>query len=320
MLHKKTTSHQGPDKEASRTIFLGGIPLVSTPDLLRRYLSTFDRVEHLDMPRYPDSGILKGYAKAVLASREGVDRVVSQNPHPIGGLEVGILRWQNPQSYLNRKNQENKRKVYVRISHDLDQDTLFHHFSRIAEVEEVSIKTQPITNQRRNFCYILFKTREGASEAIRLNPHLVNHTALVCEPSIRPDQASKHSNIEKRVKKGILAKAVQDLASMYKVGSKPSSLIEKRKFERSDDLIQDPVNKQREETHPLRFADSMANTTPAPRRVAQGQELGLPRQEMVDARRQHLKPTSVGYSAISLSNMKKRHHDVNVRFNVTFKQ
>ena len=60
-----------------KIIFIGGIPLSNTLDYLKAYLSTFDKVEKIRIPRKKDTGELKGYAKAVLATKEGVDLIMN---------------------------------------------------------------------------------------------------------------------------------------------------------------------------------------------------------------------------------------------------
>lgn len=272
------------------------------------------------MPRYSDSGVLKGYAKAVLATTEGVDRVVAQNPHCIGGLEVGILKWQSPNTYLRKKNQENKRKVYVRIPFQMTEESLYRHFSRVDEVEYISIKTQPVTNQRRNFCYILFKTKNGADQAVQQNPHVINKNKLFCEPSIRPDHETRHSNMEKRLKMGIFdtAPKVVDDGGKGRITSSDQGEIQSRN---QSDL--DPENFQdsrRSKNFTGRFRSGLGEALDQqlPREVRSARDMdNLPK--VFDWSKAHIKPTSSSYSKVSLAFMERNHRRLpNFRFNVSY--
>ena len=193
----------GIEPLASRTVFLGGIPLVSTKKMLVDYLSKFDIVEKIEMPRYSDSNVLKGYAKAIVASSMGVQRLISSNPHFIGGLEIGILRWQDTNSYLRKKNNESKRKVYLRIPFNFNEDLLYNYFIKFGNIDNIDLKTQPITNKRRDFCYITFVDSFTAKEVIDRNPHRVRGHQIFCEPSIRPTSTIRESIMQKRVQMGI---------------------------------------------------------------------------------------------------------------------
>lgn len=177
-----------------RTIFVGGIPLSSTLQQVKDYLSTFDKVQHIQLPRHRDSGILKGYAKAVLATSEGVQRVVSLPFHRIGGLKVGIMQWTNKHSYLKKKDQEGERKVHVRITYAHREKDLLRYFRTYGEVEDLSIRTYPGTTISRNFCYVTFESVEGAKLVLKNSPHLISNDYVYCELSIRPINKNQPEN------------------------------------------------------------------------------------------------------------------------------
>jgi RNA recognition motif-containing protein len=169
-----------------RVIFVGGIPLATTLQTLRSYLSTFDKVEKIQLPRHKDSGVLKGYAKAVLATSEGVNRIVSHPEHVIGGLKVGIMQWIDQRTYLRKKDDEGERKVHVRFTDVHTERNLLRYFRRYGKVEDISIRTYPGTNISRNFCYITFESLVAAQATIDESPHLVANAYVHCELSIRP--------------------------------------------------------------------------------------------------------------------------------------
>lgn len=166
------------ESKTSRTVFLGGIPLDITAKKLVVYLSTFDKVEKIHLPKNSSSGVLKGYAKAVLASTDGVHHLVSQPIHRIGGLSVGIIKWQNQSSYLNRKDKLGERKVHVRIPPEFPKETLENYFSKYGVLNEVIVKRHPFTKEPRNFCYLIYSSKGSALKAVAESPHNVGGTYL----------------------------------------------------------------------------------------------------------------------------------------------
>lgn len=181
-----------------RTIFVGGIPLSTTLQQLKDYLSAFDKVLNVQMPRHKDSDVLKGYAKAVLATSEGIRRIVSHPSHRIGGLKVGIMQWTNKKSYLMKKDQEGERKVHARYSNDLSEASLLKYFRGYGRVEDISIRTFPGTNISRNFCYITFASLESTENVLQDSPHLIANEYVHCELSIRPINKNKYEDTNSR--------------------------------------------------------------------------------------------------------------------------
>jgi hypothetical protein len=169
--------------KTSRTIFVGGIPIDSTVRSIASYLSQFDAVEKIQVPKDPSTGILKGYAKAVLASTEGVKFITSQPSHFIGGLKVGILKWQNQSSYLNRKDRLTERKVHIRVPPGISKHILYEYFSCFGKVDDVVLKIHPFTKEQRNFCYVIFDSMLAAQEVVDNSPHNVLHFKLHCSIS-----------------------------------------------------------------------------------------------------------------------------------------
>lgn len=70
LVHRKT-------RVKERIIFIGGIYLTTTLQHLKAFLSTFDKVEKIQISRKKDNGEIKGYAKAMLATNEEVDLIVN---------------------------------------------------------------------------------------------------------------------------------------------------------------------------------------------------------------------------------------------------
>ena len=182
----------------SRTVFIGGIPLISTYKDLHDYISKFAKVERLHLPKNQTTGVLNGYARAVLENLDEVNNIVNFSPHVIGGLEVGIMKWQNQSSYLNKKDADRERKVHVKIPSNFKEAIIYEYFSQFGPIRDISIKTYPMTNIRRNFCYITFEESRHSKLVVDMSPHTICNEIITCQMSIRPhlkNKGNSRSNI-----------------------------------------------------------------------------------------------------------------------------
>lgn len=178
------------DSKSSRTLFIGGIPLDIKAKELLAYLSIFDKVKRLKLPKDSATGVLRGYAKAVMATQAGVERITLQSGHVLKGLKVGIFMWQNQSAYVSRKDQMTERKVHVTLPALISEFDLTQYFGSYQGFQEVILKNHPVTKKPRNFCYITFKSKEDALRVVNDSPHLVKHQMLNCNISRRPKQQS----------------------------------------------------------------------------------------------------------------------------------
>lgn len=195
---QKDTFEEVDSTDNSRSIFIGGIPLTSTYKQVLTYLETFDYVESLVLPRDRQSGQLKGYARAVLASEDGVDRVMNANHlHRIGHLTVGISRWRSQNDYLTQKDQQVGRKVYVKFPACLSQADLRDYFVKnFGSVVSIDVKTDPHTRRFRNFCYVVFEEESSASMVTQQNRHIIKKKTVLCEMS-KPAHLVKKAQTDK---------------------------------------------------------------------------------------------------------------------------
>lgn len=173
-----------------RTVFVGGIPLDIRVKELMAYLSEFDAVVKLQLPKDPNTGALKGYAKAIFATTAGVERITSQAHHELKGLKIGILRWQNQATYTTLRDQLIERKVHIRLPAEITAEKLSNYFRKFPGLEEVILKKHPVTKKPRNFCYIVFRTKEDARTVVNEGPHYVEGILLQCSISRQPKKIS----------------------------------------------------------------------------------------------------------------------------------
>lgn len=206
MQHHSLTAQHGNAlekvKASKRTIFLGGIPLQARAKDILNYLASFDVVESLRLPKDPATGRLKGFAKAVLASVEGAERISFEPNHYILGLKVGISQWKDSLHYVKEKKGESRRKVYVKYPRGLSPTLLFHYFSQFGDIENVDHKRNPQTNKQRFFCYVTFTSQDAAQMVLQNKEHLIAEYLVTCELS-KPMHGDKYSQDAHKQSPGI---------------------------------------------------------------------------------------------------------------------
>ncbi len=178
----------------SRTLFMGGISLHSTFKEIHKYLSRFGQVERLQLPRDPETSILKGYAKAIMSSHTSAEFLASIKNHHIGGLDVGISIWKPQDEYLHAKDKQIRRKIHVKLPDYFRVECLIRHFEKFGKFDKLTFKRDPFTNESRKFCYITYKNVESARIAASQRFHTIDGVELICEMS-KPPKATGASLI-----------------------------------------------------------------------------------------------------------------------------
>ena len=168
----------------TNVVFLGGIPLSSKRESLLAYIGQFGQVTNLALPRYKPSGTLKGYAKASFRTVQQAEAFVASQPHVIGGLDVGVSYWQDKDSYLANKDQQNERKVFVKFNPNaLTADDLEAYFAQYGAIQSISIKSDIDTMRTKDYCYILFEEVVPAQLSVQESPHYIRGFQTHCEMS-----------------------------------------------------------------------------------------------------------------------------------------
>lgn len=198
---------QGFEEQPELALFIGGIPLQATFEELHRYLSHFDEVVSLFMPRDSHTKIIKGYAKAHMKTEEGTFRILRCPKHVIRGLEIGISQWIDKNQYLSQKDQASKRKVFVKYHPMVTERELEDYFQQFGVISQLENKSNHITKEPRYFCYITFEDAYSAQVAADQSIHEINGKWITC-------LMSKPSHVLRTEKRGDTVDFSQSYANM----------------------------------------------------------------------------------------------------------
>lgn len=233
-----------PSKLA-RTVFIGGIPLKSTTQDIEDFLTHFDEVETIMLPKNKLGGQLKGYAKAVMKSQEGVERLMSVSKHSINGLSVGVSLWTTTDEYLVKKKDISSRKVYVKFKARIGVDNVAAYFSYYGVVEQFDVKRNPYTGRFRDFGYITFESETSAKAVLTPGVHTINGEIVRCEMS-KPNSKHKQAHPDTGLLEDISPFSNQSKGPLRKQNNKNSEINTQDKFHAMPNLSQaGPTTKQK---------------------------------------------------------------------------
>lgn len=180
--HGATESPDQASKE--KLVFLGGLPLTLTRSDMSSYLEQFGPVERLILPVNLDTGLLKGHGKAVFATKKGRDHAIAQKQHVLKGVPFGITPWVDPAHYYTMKNEESKRKVFVKHKSKHQEADLLRYFRQFGVVTRLDLRKNHHNNKPRNFGYVYFQDSESAAALLALQRHQVQGLSLECRPCV----------------------------------------------------------------------------------------------------------------------------------------
>lgn len=190
---EKSNPHSKAQKQqddSNKCIFVGGIPLSSNYQEVYNYLSKFGPISRIQLPKDRQKGRLKGFAKAVFATEDGVRSILAYKDHELGGLSIGVSLWRPQKDYLQSKLDQPNKKVYVKFSEHISEEILRAHFSKFGNIDSVIYKVDPLTQEPRNFCYICFNNDQSAKNAVKNSGNIIAGQEVICELS-KPSMAPK---------------------------------------------------------------------------------------------------------------------------------
>src|SRR3990167_5150177 len=208
-----------PKQDEENTIFMGGLPLSADWQLVHSYLQQFGTVHTLYLPRCRKTGRIKGYAKASFVSAEAADRLLAQPTHMLASLSVGISLWKRKADYIPLKDEQRLRKVYVKFEHECSAHALRAYLSQFGKLQELDLRLDPITQQPRNFCYVVYETAEAAQQVANMRIHSFSGTTLTCEMSKPIHPIQSNPQISKQA------------SSKLSINSKPKKYSQKKRIE-----------------------------------------------------------------------------------------
>ena len=182
---------QDREVDEGRFLFIGGISLDARVLDIKKYLNGFGRVVKCEMPLHID-GTSKGYAYAILSSKEEVERVLSYGRHELLGKRVSFRRYMSSQEASEATKEMQERKLFVTGFHNRTvEEDVFRIFSYFGRVAKVLTPRDGIC--RRQFCYVIMEDSEAFNYLIALKRLEIEGQSLRLQQAVSINKLNKEA-------------------------------------------------------------------------------------------------------------------------------
>jgi RNA recognition motif-containing protein len=176
---KVQTDHSRP------MIFVGGIPQIVRRTEAMLYAEQFGRLLHFDMPVKKTTALHHSFCKLVFERPSDAETFLSYaDGHYLGDTLVGASRWVERDQHVSLKEVPTENKLFFKFKTAVTTDQLSKYFGRFGIVEQVEIKQNHVTQQKRDFGFVYFADSSAAQAVLEKNTeHLVSGHIIKVYPS-----------------------------------------------------------------------------------------------------------------------------------------
>lgn len=179
-----------------RILFVGGIHKSCDQRELHDYLKVFDEVIWLRIEIDPVTGLSKGHAFTILSSKIGQDKVLNQKKHKLRDLHIGISVWKSSKEYLNEKDQNMKRKIFIkRLASECTESDLIEYFSLFGPIEKAEIRRNHSDNSSRKIAFLIFEHESDACACLNTKMHSINGRDIIVKRCRNPTEVKKERSL-----------------------------------------------------------------------------------------------------------------------------
>jgi squid-like protein len=148
-----------PDLDEDRKLFLGGLSWDTTEEDLQDYFGQFGNVSSVSIKYNAATGNPRGFGFITFDNDESINAVLNSGPHSVKNKII------DPRKAKSKVN-ANLKKIFVGgVDSGLSEDELREYFSRFGRVDGIELPFDKVRNRRREFCFIIFDTKEAADAA-----------------------------------------------------------------------------------------------------------------------------------------------------------
>ena len=140
-------------------MFLGGLSWDTTEDDLTEYFGQFGHVANVSIKYNAATGNPRGFGFITFTNDDSIEAVLNSGPHTVKNKQI------DPRKAKSKLN-ANLKKIFVGgVDSSMTEDELRDYFSRFGRVDGIELPFDKIRNRRREFCFIIFDTKEAADAA-----------------------------------------------------------------------------------------------------------------------------------------------------------
>lgn len=162
----------------NKTIYVQGLPFTCTEDQLRDFFKDIGEIKSLRLPRWHDSGKLKGYGHVEFLDEESAQQALELSGQYIGDRYITVEKPMVPRSLssLSSPSESGEKKerppgcrtVYIRnLPYEINEEEIRQTFMVYGPISSIRLAIWNHTNNLKGFGYIEFKREDSAEIAVK---------------------------------------------------------------------------------------------------------------------------------------------------------
>ena len=158
------------DDEAARTVYCEGLRYDEAEDDVRAFFEAHGAIKELRLPRYQDSGRLRGYGHVEYESATSAAAALKASGSSLGGRYVTIQpsKAKDQATRTPRPRPDGCRTIFVKnLPYDIPSDALRRSFEKFGKINDVRLAVHNHTQRQKGFGYVTFVKEASAEAAVR---------------------------------------------------------------------------------------------------------------------------------------------------------
>ncbi|KAJ8605521.1 hypothetical protein CTAYLR_000059 [Chrysophaeum taylorii] len=177
LLHEE---EEEEEEEVVRTVYCEGISYEADEEDVRAFFAPLEVVD-VRLPRYQDSGKIRGYAHVDLRGDEAAERALEKDREDLKGRYVTVRLATEKKETPRRTRPEGCRTLFAKnVPYGANEDAVRNAFSQFGKVEDVRIPSWQHTKRTKGFAYVQFAKEYAAERAYAARVELKGR-ALACD-------------------------------------------------------------------------------------------------------------------------------------------
>jgi len=188
---KKGTEAKGGREDAgpqdgiyanNRTVYIEGVPFAKTDEDVRAFFASCGEIVSLRLPKWQDTGRLRGYGHVEFASTEGADKAKQLDGTYMGNRFIAVTDSETPRAMrqsttgggtATKKQPPGCKTIFVKnLPYECTEGDVREALMVCGPIETIRLAVWSHTNKLKGFGYVDFKTEESAGIAVKKNGQL----------------------------------------------------------------------------------------------------------------------------------------------------
>lgn len=159
-----------PEDETARTVYCEGLRYDEKEEDVKAFFEAHGAVKELRLPRYQDSGRLRGYGHIEYETVESAAAALKASGAELGGRYVTVKESKakaSATSWTPRPRPDGCRTVFVKnLPYDTLSETLRRTFEKFGKISDVRLAVHNDTQRQKGFGYVTFVKETSAEAAV----------------------------------------------------------------------------------------------------------------------------------------------------------